>query len=58
MDRTDLMLLGRGTTADLGGVDAVSAARAEDALVGDKSLLETGRGRAVGRPEETSESLS
>lgn len=52
------MLLGRGTTADLGGVDAVSAARAEDALVGDKSLLETGRGRAVGRPEETSESLS
>lgn len=57
-ERTDLILLTRGMAEDLGGVVAVSATRAAEALVGDNSLLDTGRGSAVGRLEETSESSS
>lgn len=57
-ERTDLILLARGIVEDLGGVVAVSAIRAAEALVGDSSLLDTGRGNAVGRLEESSVSSS
>jgi len=54
--RTDLTLFDRGRVEGLFGVDVLSAGRAVDALVGDSSLLETGRGRVVVSLEETSSS--
>ena len=46
-DRTDFTELDRSNAEGLAGVDVPSAVLAADALVGDSSRLDTGRGRPV-----------
>lgn len=55
-DRMDFTLFERGRADGLFGVDVVSATRAVDAFVGDKSLVETGCGSVVGLLEDMSSS--
>lgn len=55
-DRIDFTLFDRGRADGLFGVDVVSAVRAADAFVGDKSLLETGCGSVVDLLDDMSSS--
>lgn len=55
-DRINFTLFARGRADCLFGVDVASAIRAADALVGDKSLLDTGCGSVVGLLDDMSSS--